>query len=130
MRTLSLQFLVFWRLPVAPEIHGHSPLYPAVSLLPGVGVLQQLQPVQVFPAGGEHGDRGVLLGRSLPAAAAPGPLSVGEGSDAAQPLPAGEAQVSLNYVTQSAPRAQRSRKLSSGALSSLGSTRTLCFKCF
>lgn len=58
----------------------------------------------MFPPGGEHGDRGVLLSRSRAAAAAPGALSVDEGAAAAQPLPAGEAQVSVNYVTHSAPR--------------------------
>ncbi|MEQ2227201.1 hypothetical protein ILYODFUR_035346 [Ilyodon furcidens] len=57
----------------------------------------------MFPAGGEHGDRSLLLGRSLPAAAPPGSLSVDEEAAAAQPLPAGQAQVSVNYVTQSAP---------------------------
>lgn len=72
---------------------------------PGVGVPRQLLSVQVFPAGGEHGDRRVLLGRRLPAAAVHGSLYVDERPAAVpQPLPAGEAQVSVNYITQSAPR--------------------------
>lgn len=79
------------------------PLRPA-----GISVTGQLRSVQVFPAGGEHGDRCVLLGRRLPAAAVPGPLPVDERPAAVlQPLPAGEAQVSVNYVTQSAPRRSR-----------------------
>lgn len=58
----------------------------------------------MFPAGGEHGDRRVLHGRRLPAAALPGPLPVDEGPAAVpQPLPAGQAQVSVNRITQSAP---------------------------
>ncbi|MEQ2187359.1 hypothetical protein GOODEAATRI_003935, partial [Goodea atripinnis] len=73
------------------------------SSSPGVGVPQRLLPLQMFPAGGEHGDRSLLLGRSLPAAAPPGSLSVDEEAAAAQPLPAGQAQVFVNYVTQSAP---------------------------
>lgn len=74
------------------------------SPLLGVGVTRQLRSVQVFPAGGEHGDQRLLLGRCLHAAAVPGSLSVDERPAAVpQPLPAGEAQVSVNYVTQSAP---------------------------
>lgn len=61
-------------------------------LLPGLSVTWQLRSVQVFPAGGEHGDRRLLLGRRLPAAALPGSLSLDEGPAAVpQPLPAGEA---------------------------------------
>lgn len=57
----------------------------------------------MFPAGGEHGDRRVLLGRRLPAAADPRSLYVDERPAAVpQPLPAGEAQVSVNYITQGA----------------------------
>jgi len=71
---------------------------------PGLGVPRQLRPVQVLPAGGEHGDRRLLLGRRRHAAAVPGSLSVDERPAAvSQPLPAGEAQVSVNYDTQSAP---------------------------
>lgn len=67
----------------------------------------------MLPAGGEHGDRRVLLGRRLPAAAVPGPLPVDEGPAAVpQPLPAGEAQVPVNYVTQMAPRPGRTEPLS------------------
>lgn len=73
--------------------------------LSGVGVTRQLRSVQVFPAGGEHGDRRLLLGRRLPAAALPGSLSVDERPSAVpQPLPAGEAQVPVNHITQSSPR--------------------------
>lgn len=72
--------------------------------LPGDGVPRQLHAVQVFPAGGEHGDQRLLLGRRLPAAAVPRSLSVDERSAAvSQPLPAGQAQVPVNYITQSAP---------------------------
>lgn len=61
----------------------------------------------MFPAGGEHGDRGVLLGRRLHAAAVSGSLYVDERSAAVpQPLPAGQAQVPVNYITQSAPLPQ------------------------
>lgn len=58
----------------------------------------------MFPAGGEHGDQRLLLGRRLPAAAVPRSLSVDERPAAVpQPLPAGETQVSVNYISHSPP---------------------------
>lgn len=69
---------------------------------PGVGVTQQLHSVQVFPAGGEHGDRCVLHSRRLLAAAVRGPLPVDEGP-ATVPQPAGQAQVSVNHITNNTP---------------------------
>ncbi|XP_028988255.1 metallophosphoesterase 1 isoform X1 [Betta splendens] len=79
---------------------------------PGVGVAQQLRSVQVLPAGGEHGDRRVLLGRRLPAAAGSGPLPVDEGPAAVpQPLPAGEAQVPVSRGAQRAPGRSRGASL-------------------
>lgn len=94
-----------WNLTFNPFIPCFSSPPPPPSSLSGVGVTRQLRSLQVFPAGGEHGDRRVLLGRRLPAAALPGSLSVDEGPAAVpQPLPAGEAQVSVNHITQDAPR--------------------------
>lgn len=101
---------LFWRTPEQLPVHVNCDynLKPALLTPPsvsGVGVARQLCSVQVFPARGEHGDQRVLLGRYLPAAAAPGSLPVGEGPAAVpQPLPAGEAQVTLTYLTESAPR--------------------------
>lgn len=64
----------------------------------------------MFPAGGEHGDRRVLLGRGLHAAALPGPLSVDERPAAvSQPVPAGEAQVHVNHGHPECTRAGPAR---------------------
>ncbi|TMS09452.1 Metallophosphoesterase 1 [Larimichthys crocea] len=76
----------------------NNPSFILASVSPGSYALSK-----VFPAGGEHGDRRVLLGRRLPAAADPRSLYVDERPAAVpQPLPAGEAQVSVNYITQGA----------------------------
>lgn len=93
--------------PLLTPIITSNPQSSPVLHPQGVGVTCQLHSVQVFPAGGEHGDRRLLLGRRLPAAAVPGSLPVDEGPAAVpQPLPAGEAQVPVNYVTQSTPRSR------------------------
>lgn len=93
----------WWMRP--PESPADSKWLSCPLSLPGLGVPWQLRSVQVFSPGGEHSDQRLLLVRRLPAAALPGSLSVDEGPAAVpQPLPAGEAQVSVNHVTQRTPR--------------------------
>lgn len=89
--------------PLTPAILPHVSLRP-----PGVLLVQQFRSVQVFPAGGEHGHQRVLLCRRLFPLPVPGSLSVDEGPAAVpQPLPAGQAQVPVNYITQGALQRQR-----------------------
>lgn len=98
---------MLFRTATSADVNSDYPTLwlPYVPPSSGVGVTWQLRSVQVFPAGGEHGDRRLLLGRRLPAAALSGSLSVDERPAAVpQPLPAGEAQVSVNHITQSSPR--------------------------
>lgn len=76
-----------------------------LSPVPGVRVGGRLCPVQVLPAGGEHGDQRVLPGRRLHDAAVPGSLPVDEGPPAVpQPGLVGEAQVPVNYPECTAAR--------------------------
>lgn len=88
---------------VAPGGHTDCPVL--LSRVPGVGVGGRLRPVQVLPAGGEHGDQRVLPGRHLHDAAVPGSLPVDEGPPAVpQPGRVGEAQVPVNYPESPAAR--------------------------
>lgn len=90
--------------------HKIHQCYPAAPP-PGVVLSGQLRSVQVFPPGGEHGHRRLLLGRRLPALLVPGSLSVDERPAAVfQPLPPGQAQVPVNYVSQLTQRRGRSHE--------------------